>query len=388
MSREDEVLVIGAGPAGLATSSCLRRAGVAHTVVEREASLAPAWRRHYQRLHLHTVKQHSALPFTPWPADAPTYPSRQAVVDYLERYAAEHGVQPQLGVEVRRVRREGGGFVVHTSEGERRPRAVVMATGYNREPVVPELPGLDDFRGPWLHSSRYRDAAPYRGRRTLVVGCGNSGAEIALDLAEQGVEVSMVVRGPVHVAPRDLFGRPAQPTNILLSRLPLALRDAIAVATLRLAVGDLSRWGIVRPALGPNTMIERFGRIPLLDIGTIAMVRQGRIRVLPGVKALTPTGARFDDGSTQPFDAIVFATGYRTGLHTLVEGFDAIADARGRPDRFGRESGIPGLYFVGLRNPPTGALREISLEAPAVAASIAAATAASRPVASTSSTAP
>lgn len=391
MSREDEVLVIGAGPAGLATSACLHRAGVAHTVVEREVSLAPAWRRHYQRLHLHTVKQHSALPFTPWPADAPTYPSRQAVVDYLERYAAEHGVQPLLGVEVQRVRRvqhDGGGFVVHTSEGEIRPRAVVVATGYNREPFVPELPGLDAFGGTWLHSSRYRDAAPYRGRRTLVVGCGNSGAEIALDLAEQGVEVSMVVRGPVHVAPRDLFGRPAQPTNILLSRLPLALRDAIAVATLKLAVGDLSRWGIVRPALGPNTMIERFGRIPLLDIGTIAMVKQGRIRVVPGVKAITRSGASFDDGSTQPFDAIVFATGYRTGLHTLVEGFDAIADARGRPDRFGRECGIPGLYFVGLRNPPTGALREISLEAPAVAASIAAATAASRPAASTSSTAP
>ncbi len=373
MSREDEVLVIGAGPAGLATSACLRRAGVVHTVVEREASLAPAWRRHYQRLHLHTVKKHSALPFTPWPAEAPTYPSREAVVDYLERYAAEHGVQPRLGVEVQRVRRDARGFVVQTSEGELRPRAVVMATGYNRVPFVPELPGLDAFRGTWLHSSRYRDPAPYRGRRTLVVGCGNSGAEIALDLAEQGVEVSMVVRGPVHVAPRDLFGRPAQPTNILLTRLPLGLRDAIAVVTLKLAVGDLSRWGISRPALGPNTMIERFGRIPLLDIGTIAMVKQGRIRVVPGVKALTPSGATFDDGSTQPFDAIVFATGYRTGLHGLIDGFEAIADARGRPDRFGQESGIPGLYFVGLRNPPTGALREIALEAPRVAQALAAA---------------
>jgi cation diffusion facilitator CzcD-associated flavoprotein CzcO len=111
---------------------------------------------------------------------------------------------------------------------------------------VPALPGADAFGGLVVHSSAYRDPAPFAGKRTLVVGCGNSGAEIALDLAEHGVDVSMVVRGPVHVVPRDLLGRPSQSTNIMLSRLPLALRDALVSATMRLAVGDLSKWGIVR----------------------------------------------------------------------------------------------------------------------------------------------
>jgi indole-3-pyruvate monooxygenase len=171
----------------------------------------------------------------------------------------------------------------------------------------------------------------------------------------------------VHVVPRDMFGQPTQHTNILLSRLPLGLRDAIAVATVGVVVGDLSRWGIVRPAMGPNRMIEETGRVPILDIGTIAMVKQGRLRVLPAAKEVLPDGVRFADGTVHPFEAIVLATGYTPGLAQLVEGFDGIADARGRPHRFGEETGIPGLYFVGFKNPTTGALREIAIEAERVA---------------------
>ena len=202
------------------------------------------------------------------------------------------------------------------------------------------------------------------------MGCGNSGAEIALDLAEQGVDVAMVVRGPVHVVPRDLFGRPIQHTTVLLSHLTLGLRDAVAMRTIGLAVGDLSRWGIVRPLMGPNRMIEESGRIPILDIGTIAMVKKGRIRVVGAVQEILPDSVRFAGGALLPFEAIIFATGYMTGLDQVIKGFETIADARGRPHRFGEQTDIPGLYFVGFRNPSTGALREIALEAPRVGRSI------------------
>jgi len=365
--RSEDILVIGAGPAGLAVSASLRREGLRHVVVEREATIASAWRRHYDRLHLHTTKQHSGLPMTPWPKEAPRYPSREQVVEYLEAYAAEHQIAPRLGVAVTAVRRGKGGFTVDTSAGVMTPRAVVMATGYNGAPTLPAVPGLDSFNGAVIHARAYRNAQPFLGKRTLVVGCGNSGAEIALDLAEQGVDVAMVVRGPVHVIPRDLFGRPTQHTNILLSHLPLGLRDAIAVATVGRFVGDLSRWGIVRPSVGPNRMIEEFGRVPILDIGTIAMIKRGKIRVVPAMAEVFSETVRFAGGSRHPFEAIIFATGYSPGIGAIVEGFDAIADARGRPDRFGEESGIRGLYFVGFRNPPTGALREIALEAPLAA---------------------
>ena len=370
MPLPEDVLVIGAGPAGLAASACLRREGLAHVVLEREQTVGSAWRRHYDRLHLHTAKAYSGLPMKPWPKSAPRYPSRDQMVEYLQGYAAEHQIAPRLGTTVHAVKREGARFTVQTSAGVMRPRFVVMATSYNGVPNLPSLPGLEGFRGTAIHAAEYRNATPYQGKRTLVVGCGNSGAEIALDLAEQGVDVAMVVRGPVHVVPRDMFGQPTQQTNILLSHLPLWLQDAIAVRTVGLVVGDLSRWGIVRPAVGPNRMIEETGRVPILDLGTIAKVRQGKIRVLPATQDILPDAVRFADGAVHPFEAIIFATGYTPGLGRLIEGFETISDARGRPHRFGEETGIAGLYFVGFKNPTTGALREIAIEAPRVARGI------------------
>jgi hypothetical protein len=371
--ESEDILVIGAGPAGLATSACLRRQGLGHVVLEREARMVNAWHRHYDRLHLHTTKSYSGLPMMPWPRAAPRYPAREQVAQYLHAYAEEHHVAPRLGVTAHAVRRRGDRFTVNTSAGVMTPRRVVMATGYNAVPKLPSIPGQESFHGSAIHAGVYKNAAPYEGKRTLVVGCGNSGAEIALDLAEHGVDVAMVVRGPVHVVPRDMFGRPTQHTNILLSYLPLGLRDAIAMATIGWVVGDLSQWGIVRPATGPNRMIEESGRIPLLDIGTVAMIKQGKIRVLPAVQEILPDRVRFAGDIQHSFEAIIFATGYTADLDKVIEGFETIADARGRPDRFGEESAIPGLYFVGFKNPPTGALREIAREAPRVALSIRAA---------------
>jgi len=366
----EDVLVIGAGPAGLAASACLRREGLEHVVLEREGKMGSAWHRHCDRLHLHTTKTYSGLPMMPWRKAAPRDPSREQVVQYLQSYAAEHRIAPRLGVTVHQVSRRGDRFTVETSAGVVTPRFVVMATGYNGVPNLPLVPGLESLHGTAIHAGSYKNAGPYRGKRTLVVGCGNSGAEIALDLAEQGVDMAMVVRGPVHVIPRDMFGYPTQHTNVPLSHLPLGLRDAIAVGTIGLVVGDLSRWGIVRPAVDPNRMIEGSGRIPILDLGTIGMVKQGRIRVLPAVQEIRPDAVRFAGGAVHPFEAIIFATGYAPSLEKVVEGFESIADARGRPHRFGEETGIAGLYFVGFKNPPTGALREIAFEAPRVARSI------------------
>ena len=241
--QSEDILVIGAGPAGLATSACLRREGLTHVVLEREGQIANAWNRHYDRLHLHTTKTYSALPLMPWPKGAPRYPAREQVVEYLRAYAAQHRVAPRLGVMVHAVQRAGDRFTVDTSAGVMTPRIIVMATGYNRVPKLPSIPGRDGFRGPSIHAGAYKNPVCFQGKRTLVVGCGNSGAEIALDLAEQGVDVAMVVRGPVHVVPRDMFGRPTQHTTLLLSHLPLRLRDVIAMGTVGLVVGDLSQLG-------------------------------------------------------------------------------------------------------------------------------------------------
>ena len=367
---DHDVLVIGAGPAGLATSACLRTQGVSHQVIEREGEIAASWRRHYDRLHLHTTKRYSGLPLSPWPSSAPRYPSRTQVVDYLQDYAVTHAITPDLGIEVRHVRRHGKHFVVETSRGTRTPRVVVVATGYNGVANIPDFPGLNAFGGEVIHAAAYKNPKHYAGKRVLVVGCGNSGAEIALDLAECGVDTAMVVRGPVHVIPRDLLGRPSQETGIALSVLPVPIRDAIITTILRFAVGDLSRWGIVRPSIGPQKMIEEQGRVPILDVGTLSKIKEGKIRVVPAIQEVFSTLVGFTDGQRLPFDVIILATGYTPGLDRVIEGFASIADARGRPHRFGEETAIPGLYFIGFNNPPTGVLREIALEAPRVAESI------------------
>jgi NADPH-dependent glutamate synthase beta subunit-like oxidoreductase len=369
------VILIGAGPAGLAVSACLCDIGIDHALLEREAHVGAMWRRHYDRLHLHTIKEYSALPGMPWPATAPRYPSRAQVVEYLDGYAAQRAGHVETECTVHRVvapNADDAHFRLDTSGGTRRARAVVVACGYNHTPRLPSFPGLDTFAGRILTAREYTNPTPFAGQRVLVVGCGNSGAEIALDLAEQHVDVSMVVRGPMHVLPRDLLGRPSQKTAVALSRFSIDTRDRLIVPMLRIAVGDLSRYGIVRPKEGPIRLFADQGRVPMLDIGTIAMIKAGRITVVPGVVSVGERSVRFAHGSTRPFDAMICATGYRTGLDTLVDGFADFSDARGRPRHFADETDVPGLHFVGYRNPPTGALREIALEAPRVARAIAA----------------
>ncbi|MEE2829808.1 MAG: NAD(P)/FAD-dependent oxidoreductase [Myxococcota bacterium] len=367
---EAPVLILGAGPAGLAVGACLKKAGIEPLILEKANQVGSTWHRHYRRLHLHTARRHSSLPLHPLPPDFPTFPSRQQVVDYLEDYSRTFDLRPRFGTQVARVRRSEESWELTTDQGLFRAGSLVMATGYNRKPYRPSFVGMENFGGTILHSSEFQTGADFTGRRVLVVGCGNSGAEIALDLAEHGAIPSLVVRRPIHVTPRELLGTPSQTSNIRLSVLPVPLADFLALAVLRWVVGDLSSWGILRPKEGPNRQIWKYGRVPLIDVGTIDRIKDGTISVKPGVQEVGPRSVRFTDGEEEPFDALVLATGYRTALGDLLEDAEQLLNSRGQPHVFGEEA-APGLFFVGYRNPPTGALREISLEAPRVARAIA-----------------
>ena len=203
-----------------------------------------------------------------------------------------------------------------------------------------------------MHSRDYRNAAPFAGRRVLVVGMGNTGAEIALDLAEHGVGVALSVRSPVNIVHRDVLGRPTQKTSIALSRLPTALGDALARFLCDVTVGDIGRYGLQRSPVSPLRQLREHGRTPVIDVGTLARIKSGEIAVFPGLRRLVPGGAEFVDGRTAKFDAIVLATGYRAGVAALFPGTGE----------------LEGVYFVGfdLRQ-AGGLLRTIAQQAVAVA---------------------
>lgn len=290
------------------------------------------------------------------------------MIAYLERYAAHFELAPELGQRVVAVRRDGDAWETETADRRYRSRNVVVATGYTRVPNRPTWPGLESFTAPVMHSSEYRNGAALAGARVLVVGFGNSGGEIAIDLCEHGARPSLAVRSPVNVVPRDFLGLPILAWGIAMAVLPVRIADAIAGLVTRLTVGRLDRLGLRRLPYGPNAQIRRHGRIPLLDIGTIARIRAGEIEVLPGVDAFTDRTVRFADGVERSFDAVVLATGYRPALAGLLGAGDAL-DADGSPRRSGVET-APGLYFCGFYVSPTGMLREIAREARRIARAI------------------
>jgi cation diffusion facilitator CzcD-associated flavoprotein CzcO len=369
MTSNPDAIIVGAGPAGLACAVTMRKVGLNAAVLEKAANVGAVWRRHYDRLHLHTDRNHSGLPGMAMPPDYPAYPSREQMVGYLENYAARFEIEPAFDTNVSRIGRDGVRWRADTSQGPTAAPVVVVATGIADAPYRPSWPGSETWSGRLIHSSEYRNPAPYAGKRVLVVGFGNSGGEIALDLANASVDVALSVRSPVQILPRDLLGFPILSWAILYRRLPARLVDVINAPVLRLAIGNIEKLGLRRSVKGPRQMVEEDGRVPLIDIGTLTKIRDGAIRVRGGIDRFTSDGVVFTDAMTEPFDAVILATGFRPDLRGLIPGVAGAFDSHGMPRVTGRATAAPGLYFCGQITVPTGQLREIGIEAQRIAES-------------------
>lgn len=375
-TEDRPVYVVGGGPGGLAAAAALRRRGVRAVVLEKSGSVGASWRGHYDRLRLHTTRALSGLPGLSMPRSFGRWVARDDVIRYLETYAEHHELDVVTGVEAHRVERAGADWLVRASGGrELTGRAVVLATGYNHTPHVPAWPGLEGYGDELHHASRYRNAAPYAGKDVLVVGAGNTGAEIAVDLAAGGAaRVRLAVRTVPHILPRSVAGWPAQRTAVLARRLPAWLTDPATTLLFRLALPDLSERGLPRPDTGLQAR-ARAGATPVLDMGLIDAVRSGRVEVVAAVESFDDRKVVLTDGTRLAPDAVIAATGYRRGLEGLV-GHLGVLDATGRPSaRGGRcPAGVPGLYFTGFTNPISGMLRELSKDANRIARAVARAT--------------
>jgi len=365
--EERDLVVIGAGSAGLATAALLRHEGFAPLVLEAGPEPGAAWRERYDRLRLHTPRLLSGLPGLRIPRRYGRWVGRDDLLAYFADYADAHDLDVRTGVRVRRIE---PGWELDTSDGPIRATTVIVATGYNGAPFIPDWPGRDAFAGELIHSSDYRNTEPFRGRDVLVVGAGNSGAEIATDVADGGASRSRLsVRTPPQIVRRATAGIPAQLIGIAIRHLPPDWVDPISMTQRRLSIPDLAAQGLPRPEHGIRTSFIATGTTPILDVGIVDAVRRGRVEVVAAVERFDDGAVVLADGSRLSPDAIIAATGFRAGLDGLV-GHLGVIGPRGLPAKTDGEPVLPGLWFVGFTPTLGGQLREGSIAARKVAAAV------------------
>lgn len=368
-----DVVVIGAGPAGLAVARELEHQhGIHAVVVDRAAAPAMSWRRRYDNFRLNTTGFLSHLPGQRIPLTAGRWPTKEDMVRYFDRYVERQDIALMLGCEVHRIDRSGGQWHLDTSSGEIRSTAIILATGNSSAPSIPAWPGLNRFGGAFVHSGDFVNAWPYRGRDVLLVGAGNSAADIAVQLADGGARrIWLSVRTPPHLVRRAMGPFPSDIFLELFAGVPARVVDPLIAWMNRLLWGDMSELGFPRPPLGLKATVEQRGRIPTLADELIEAVRVGRVKVVGAVHAVQSDAVILADGTSVTPQVIVAATGFRTDLDDLV-GHLGVLDKHGNP-RGGFASHVAeGMFAIGYGIPPNGPLRAIRRHATPLARDVAA----------------
>ncbi|GAB46929.1 ArsO family NAD(P)H-dependent flavin-containing monooxygenase [Mobilicoccus pelagius] len=318
-----DVVVIGGGQAGLAAAFYLRRAGLEYVVLDDAPEPGGAWTHTWESLRLFSPAEFSSLPGWQMPPSRGGNPDAAHVVDYLRRYEERYEIPVERPVHVTEVRQAAGGFVVVGVDGAHETRTwrapvVVSATGTWSRPFVPAIDGRSTFLGRQLHCSRYVSPAAHEGRRVMVVGGANSGAQIAADLALDPAvpEILWCTLDEPRYLPDDVDGR-----------------ELFRLASARVR-GEEGARGV--GGLG--------------DIVVVPPVREARdtgaLRRLPMPQRLTRTGAVWADGTTREFDDLVWCTGFRPALRHL-DGLDLPRESGHVVTDGPRVEGVPGLYLVG-----------------------------------------
>lgn len=366
-----EALIIGGSISGLALAASLQKHGIPYIVIEKEAQIASPWRNHYNRLHLHTNKRVSNLPYKKFDKQIPRYPSRLQVIAYLEEYQSSFNIEPVFNTRAIAISRGTDCWNTATNNESFQSKYVLMATGAFGQPKTISFPGMGTFPHKIMHSSQYKSGSHFKGQKVLVVGFGNSACEIAIDLYEQGAIPSMSVRSPVNIIPRDVLGIPVLELSQFLHHLPPRVADTINAPLMRWLLGDITTLGLKKKPYGPFQEIKKDKSIPVLDTGVVQHIRQGHINVYNGIDYIEGSTVHFSGGAKNNFDAIVACIGFDRANAEIVEvdktRFEDLHLPADKQKYFGKD----GLYFCGYWVGPTGQIREIAKDARKIAMDIA-----------------
>jgi cation diffusion facilitator CzcD-associated flavoprotein CzcO len=367
-------IIIGAGAAGLACAACLKKTGISYLILDQKQAVGQEWRNRYNRLHLHTPKLHSSLPYFKIPSEYPKYLSKDDFADYLNKYAEAFQLKPLFNQRVISVKREGEKYVVLTEDKKFISDHLIVASGYARKPIMPSAEQYTNFQGEVLHSSNYKSGAHFANKKVLVVGFGNSACEIAVCLHEHKAKPSLSVRNGVNIIPRQIAGISIVSIAIaqqMITKISPQLTDLINKPVLLMLYGDIKKLGLQKLPYGPITQITKYRKIPLLDIGTVKLIKEGKIGVFPGIRNIAADSIEFLDGRKENFDAIIFATGFEPGINDLLKGLPSIPqNGLGSSVNLNMKE-LPNLYFCGFNVTSTGMLRTIANEARQIAEMIA-----------------
>lgn len=375
-------MVAGAGAAGLAVAATLKRRGVEPLVLERTDRVGSSWRSRYDSLRLNTPRFTSTLPGYRMPRRYGRWPTRDNMVEYLDEYARRHRLRIQFGTELHRIDRNEGGagaprWLLDTSGGEIAAPFVVLATGHDVKPKLPEWPGRAEFGGELIHSAAYRNPEPFRGKDVLVVSSRNTGSEIAYELASAGgCRVWVSMRTPPNVFPREWLGYPLNYTTVLLDSLPNAIIDQSGFLLQRAIYGDLAEHGIPRAPQGVQSETKQRHVSALIDAGFVDALKQGKLELVTAVERFDGAEVVLADGARLRPQAVVAATGYERNLPAIV-GRLGVLDEYGVPALKGKQlrarehPRAPGLFFNGYYASAAGQLRFMRTDGRRVARAIA-----------------
>ncbi|SFO69199.1 Predicted flavoprotein CzcO associated with the cation diffusion facilitator CzcD [Mesorhizobium sp. NFR06] len=369
----DGAIVIGAGAAGLAVSHALTKAGVTTQILEREQRLAEPWHRRHDNLHLNTHRDLSSLPGVSYPAGTPAFPHRSTVIGHLNDFAETHRLPITFGIEVEEIEFRGDHWLLRTSEGPKAARYVVIATGRDRQPFIPAWKGMKDFSGRIIHSADFGRASDYADKKVLVVGAGNSGFDALnhLSRAETG-QMWLSARNGPSLLPKRIGKIAVHRLSPVMARLPTRVADAAMAATQRLVFGDLTKYGLPPAASGGASRLGSDYTAIAADDGAVAAIKAGRIIVVPQLREFRRDDVVLDNGQAIAPDIVIAATGYRTGLETML-GRLGVLDAKGVPlfNGAANDPKLPGLWFTGMRPSIRGCFANARIQAAAIARKVA-----------------